>query len=63
MFSLFRGDLLDLWFDGPVLAVARLAALAGAMAGQVLGTSRGVRAVLQIVAGDAQRKPPADHQS
>lgn len=62
-FSIFRGDLLDLWYDGPVLAVAGLAALAGAMAGQVLGTSRGVGAVLRIVAGDAQRNPPADHQS
>ena len=51
LFSIFRSRLLGLWIEAPVLGVASLAALAGVMAGQVVGTGRGVRRVLVIVAG------------
>lgn len=50
-FTLLRGRLLGLWFDGPVLGVAGLAALTGVVFGQVVGTGRGVRRVLRIVRG------------
>lgn len=50
--SIFRTKLLGLWLDGAVLGVASLAALAGIMAGQVLGTSRGVVRVFRIVMGE-----------
>jgi hypothetical protein len=50
--SVFRTRLLGLWLDETVLGVASLAALAGIMAGQVLGTSRGVIRVFRIVMGE-----------
>lgn len=50
--SIFRSRFLGLWLDGPVLSVAGLAALAGIMAGQVMGTSRGVVKVFKILVGE-----------
>ena len=55
--QILRGSLVDLWWDGPVVAPAALAALAGAMAGQAIGTRRGVIRILAIIAG---RDDPAD---
>lgn len=52
LFSVFRTRLVGLWLEGDVAGVAGLAALAGVMAGQVLGTRRGVRRVFEIVAGE-----------
>lgn len=42
LFSLNRGRIAEIWFDGPVVGVVSLAALAGAMGGQLLGTRAGV---------------------
>jgi hypothetical protein len=58
-FSIFKTKLLGVWFDGPVLGVAGLAALAGVMAGQVFGTGRGVKRVFTIVIGKAEEPEPA----
>ena len=51
LFSVFRTRIIGFWFDGPVVGVAGLAALAGVMAGQVIGTGHGVRRVYRIVKG------------
>jgi hypothetical protein len=48
-FSIFRGRLVGLWFDAPVVGVAGLAVLAGVMAGQVLATRRGVIRVFEMI--------------
>lgn len=50
-FSIFRGRLVGLWFEAPVVGVASLAVLAGVMAGQVLTTRRGVIRVFDILRG------------
>lgn len=57
--SIFRSRLLGLWFDGPVLSVAGLAVLAGIMAGQVVGTSRGVVRVFRLLIGEQNASPEA----
>lgn len=59
LLAIFRSRLLDLWLDAPVLGVAGLAAVAGLMAGQVLGTRRGVRRVLRVVADRDAAEPAA----
>jgi hypothetical protein len=56
-FQLLRSTVVDLWWDGPVLAPAGLAALAAAMAGQAIGTRKGVVRVLAIIAGRAGPEP------
>lgn len=55
-FVVFRGALLGSWFPAPVVGVAGLAALAGLMAGQAVGTRRGIRRVIAI-AGPGQVGP------
>jgi hypothetical protein len=51
LFSIFRTRIIDTWLDGPVVGVAGLAALAGVMAGQVVGTRRGLIRVFRMVRG------------
>jgi cytochrome c oxidase subunit IV len=50
-FSIFRGRLVGLWVDAPVVGVASLTVLAGVMAGQSLGTRQGVIRVFRILRG------------
>lgn len=61
-FSIFKSKLLGVWFDGPILGVAGLAALAGVMAGQVFGTGRGVARVFTILIGKAKEREGRDEQ-
>lgn len=52
-FVVLRSRILDLWFAAPVVGVAGLATLAGLMAGQVVGTGRGVQRIVGVVRGQA----------
>lgn len=57
LFSVFRTALLDVWLDGAVLTAAAVAALTGAMLGQVVGTGRGIAEVLRAVVGAGEPRP------
>lgn len=63
LISFFRTDLVRMWVESSIVEVASLAALAGVMAGQVIGTSRGIHRVLQLVGPTRSGPTPPDATS
>lgn len=57
LLSVFRSTVVDLWFDGALVAAVSVAVLSGLMLGQVVGTVRGVRRIVGLALGGPDPAP------